>query len=299
MARGRFLSKVLSTSERIGTLSDRAFRVWAMSLPHADREGRLPRSARELAYTCFPALLIGYSWTFSDIEEAIAELVRVGLWIPGSNSHGLEFFTVDKFDQHQEGIRKDREVASKWDDGDFRNPPESSGILRSPPASTRESSANDDHVRGRPPAQGKVSLREVEVEGEVQGQSPPLGISGARRQEAGMIVNDVVRDFQAAHPNGVGAVVGRFDRDAIIDAAHVLSQMPSPRRVEVFRRSLATLPPGKQTLQDAIRAMNNPEVMGNGPKAPPPPQMPHDRGEPCLCPKCCAEREAKELANAK
>lgn len=114
MAKGRFLSRALTTSDRIGNASDRAFRIWTMCLPFTDRDGRLPGSPQKLLRQCFPDLLLSYRWTMPDVREAIEELVRVGLWFRLVDDDGEEFFRVFQFEKHQAGWRYDREAESEF-----------------------------------------------------------------------------------------------------------------------------------------------------------------------------------------
>ncbi len=114
MAKGRFLSRALSTSDRIGKLSDRAFRIWAMCLPFTDRDGRLPGSPHKLLRQCFPDLLLSYRWTMPDVREAIEELVQVGLWFRLVDDDGEEFFRVFQFEKHQAGWHYGREAESEF-----------------------------------------------------------------------------------------------------------------------------------------------------------------------------------------
>ncbi len=118
MPRGRFLSRDVSTSERLADLkTDLARIVWSWGVPHTDRDGRLPGSPRVLRATVVPLLDV----TVGDVAEAIDDLVRVGLAVLYS-SNGTPALQLLKFSEHQPGMRYDREAPSK-----YGPPPEGSG----------------------------------------------------------------------------------------------------------------------------------------------------------------------------
>ena len=110
MAKGRFLSKSVSTSNKLANLkSDSPRLLWTWLLPHLDREGR---------FHADPAIVKGHAvprlknHTEKTIEADLRELSEVGLIILYDVS-GDRYLQFNQFDENQPGLRKEREAESQ------------------------------------------------------------------------------------------------------------------------------------------------------------------------------------------
>lgn len=118
MPRGRFLSRDVSTSERLANLSsDFARLLWTWGVAHADRDGRLPGNPRVLRAVVCPLLDV----STSQIAEAIKDLVKCRLVKTYDTADGTTAIQIAKFRAHQQGIRYSREAPSKYGPGPDRN----------------------------------------------------------------------------------------------------------------------------------------------------------------------------------
>ena len=167
MPRGRFLSRDVSTSERLANLrTDFARLLWSWCVPHTDRDGRLPGSSRVLRATVVPMLDVSND----DVGEAVADLVRCRLAVL-YDSDGTPALQILKFKLHQTGMRYDREAPSKHgpapdvvrtnsgpapsaqDDSGSGPGPDNSGC--SPPeAKGSEAKSSKDQMKAGAPAAG-------------------------------------------------------------------------------------------------------------------------------------------------
>ena len=214
MPRGRFLSRDVSTSERLANLrSDFARLLWTWCIPHADREGRLPGSSRVLRAAVVPMLDVSNE----DVSEATADLVRCRLAVL-YDSNGTKALQILKFADHQTGMRPDREAPSKY------GPPPDLLRTDSGPCSTVENdSAPEDSgptpedSREGPPKLSEVKVSQVKVSEGGSGASPaptppkrrrktpvgpmPLGwkpsyTARTRAYDLGLTLGDEATDFQ-------------------------------------------------------------------------------------------------------
>jgi len=110
MAKGRFLSKSVSISNKLASLkSDSPRLLWTWLLPHLDREGR---------FHADPAIVKGHAvtrlknHTEETIEADLNELASVGLVIL-YQVNGDRYLQFTQFDENQPGMRKDREAESQ------------------------------------------------------------------------------------------------------------------------------------------------------------------------------------------
>lgn len=106
MARGRMIDKRIAKSKKLAALKhDRSRVVYFMMLPHLDVEGKFTGDPEEIKEDCCPKL----RYSFMKIAESIIELADEEL---------LKLYEVDnrpyikyfKFDDFQQGIRKDKEA---------------------------------------------------------------------------------------------------------------------------------------------------------------------------------------------
>ncbi len=122
MARGRMLSKSLSTSRRFadlfrvaGTLAEFCQSLFPLINSHADDFGRLPGDAFTVKFLALPTS----PRTVDEFETAIGYLHTVGL-IQLYDAAGEKVIQINKFDENQTGLHK--RTQSK-----FPKPPDASG----------------------------------------------------------------------------------------------------------------------------------------------------------------------------
>ena len=108
MARGRMLSKSLSTSEKFaslvqsaGPLAEFCHALYPLLLPHTDDFGRLQGDPFTVKHQCYPAS----ARTLGEFEEALrllheAELI---IWYQVA---GKKYVQITKFEPHQTGLHK-------------------------------------------------------------------------------------------------------------------------------------------------------------------------------------------------
>ena len=110
MAEGRMLKRSISDSKRLPELkTDSARLLWTWILPYLDVEGRYYADPDIIKGKIVPRLK---TFTVKKVAEYLEDMNRVGL---------IEIYTVDnerflqfrRFDDHQLGLRKDREAPSK------------------------------------------------------------------------------------------------------------------------------------------------------------------------------------------
>jgi hypothetical protein len=162
MARGRFLSRSISASEQLASVSIEAALLFTWCLPHLDVEGRLAGEAIFIKSNVVP---LRDEITLKRIPKLIGELaaavdrdgVSLVVWYEAGRRQVLFF---PGFEEQQEGLRKDREASSKL--------PAVSEAIRvlagaTPDQLRSDAGSNSGSGSGSTPAQGEV---EVEVQGE-------------------------------------------------------------------------------------------------------------------------------------
>jgi hypothetical protein len=151
MARGRFISKSISTSKKFNSDlpgkcpnrpdSEFAQMLYLMLIPHTDDFGRMPGDGTSVKLSIIP----GSSRNVQDVESALLLLHRVDL-VTLYRTENSMFLQVTDFDAHQVGLHK--RTASR-----YPNPPKV---------------AQTDRENGIiPGSSGKIPV-EVEVEVEVE-----------------------------------------------------------------------------------------------------------------------------------
>ena len=111
MARGRFLSKSLSDSPdfNLELSSDFSRLLWMMLVTHLDVEGRFWAEPRLVSAKVLP-------WradvTLDQVEASLQEYEDLDFIIRYKDSKGLRVLQAVKFAKYQQGLRKDRELAS-------------------------------------------------------------------------------------------------------------------------------------------------------------------------------------------
>lgn len=175
MAEGRFLSKSISYSLQLASVSFVTETVFYRCLPHLDVDGRMRGEPSVVRAMIAP---LKDSLTLEMLETALAELERAGL-LERYTVNGACVIAFPGFDRHQR-LRRDREAPSKLPP----KPPEKS---RSRPARSRESS---NHSAGVLPESSGLS--EVEVEGQVKGE----GEVRTREQNGGGWPGRLARIFE-------------------------------------------------------------------------------------------------------
>lgn len=108
MARGRMISKSLSTSERraklhhtAGHLAEFCQSLYPLLVAHSDDFGKLTGSAFHVKHAIDPTS----PRTESDFESALAALAKVGL-IHWYEIEARKFIAINDFERHQQGLHK-------------------------------------------------------------------------------------------------------------------------------------------------------------------------------------------------
>lgn len=117
------IGRALASSERFWDCSTEARLLYVMALPQTDRDGRLPGSPRKLLARCVPMS----GWSVCELTRMREELVCAGLWLLYEDQPGREVIQVEKFHEHQPGMRPEserygREAASKFAPPPVRTP---------------------------------------------------------------------------------------------------------------------------------------------------------------------------------
>lgn len=108
MARGRMISKSLSTSEKYaalvplaGELYEFCHALYPLVIPHTDDFGRLQGDPFTVKHACYPASLR----TLDEFAAALGFLDRVKL-VSWYSVAGKKYLQVENFDPHQQGLHK-------------------------------------------------------------------------------------------------------------------------------------------------------------------------------------------------
>lgn len=102
MPRGRMLSRSISTSRRIESMSEWAQLLFDRVVIHADDFGRLeadPAVVKAEAKPLSPR-------SFDDFAAAIAEGITVGAYVAYVDASGRVYLAIEKSDDHQRGLHK-------------------------------------------------------------------------------------------------------------------------------------------------------------------------------------------------
>ena len=118
MAERRMISKVISISEKVNSLSLFGRLLYTWMIPHADDFGRLPGSPAKVRALVVPMA----DETVKDVEEALSDMHKRGLII-WYEVNGEKFIQITNFEKHQQGLHK--RTKSKFPDppDDFREFP--------------------------------------------------------------------------------------------------------------------------------------------------------------------------------
>ena len=129
MARGRFISRDVSTSGKLADLeTDTARMLWAFVMAFADRDARVTGNTDELRATVVPRLS---HITASDITRTIRDWQNAGLADWYTDDQGREVIQFWNFAYQQKGMKYDREAPSKFGpnpDGSALGPETSGGV---------------------------------------------------------------------------------------------------------------------------------------------------------------------------
>lgn len=165
MARGRMISKSLSTSRRFVALHDRAGAgaefaqvLYVLLTAHADDFGRMAGDAQSVKLLAVP----GSPRNFREVQEALDHLNAVGLIECYAAEDGDKFIAINKFDEHQSGLHK--RTASK-----FPEPPGNSRKLPEIPAQLNGIEGKGTEGNGR---EGSARPRIVSSGGAGAGMNP-------------------------------------------------------------------------------------------------------------------------------
>jgi DnaD/phage-associated family protein len=101
MAERRMVSKVISISEKVNSLSLFGRLLYTWMIPHADDFGRLPGSPAKVRALVVPMA----DETVKDVEQALADMHERGLII-WYEVDGERFIQITNFEKHQQGLHK-------------------------------------------------------------------------------------------------------------------------------------------------------------------------------------------------
>jgi hypothetical protein len=102
------IDKRISKSDKLAALSmDRSRVIYFMLYPHVDCEGRYSADPRDIKEDCCPRL----AYSVSQIADSLIDLHNVGL-IHLYAIDNKAYLEVDRFEDFQPGLRKDREADS-------------------------------------------------------------------------------------------------------------------------------------------------------------------------------------------
>jgi hypothetical protein len=101
MAERRMVSKVISISEKVNSLSLFGRLLYTWMIPHADDFGRLPGSPAKVKFLVVPMA----DESKQDVEQALADMDKIGV-IQWYEIEGEQFIQITNFDEHQTGLHK-------------------------------------------------------------------------------------------------------------------------------------------------------------------------------------------------
>lgn len=109
MARGRFISKSIVDDMEFAKLPTKTALFFLLTVPHLDAEGRILGHPRQLK-----RMVCGLR---KDITEGVIEsalyILQQGKFVVRYKIEGKEYLYFPAFEEHQIGLRKDREAPSK------------------------------------------------------------------------------------------------------------------------------------------------------------------------------------------
>src|SRR3990167_5269067 len=157
MARGRMISKALSTSEKYAKLYDLAGDLaefcqatYPLLVAHSDDFGRLQGDL----YTVKSLIVPGSSRSFLEIQGMLTALHRVGLiqWYQAED--GKNYIQINKFEPHQTGLHKRTASRFPGDSGRFQEFPGDSRTteLKGTEGKGRELKGRELKDKAAPPA---------------------------------------------------------------------------------------------------------------------------------------------------
>lgn len=114
------IGRALATSERFWDCSVEAGLLYVMALPQTDRDGRIPGAPRRILARCVPMS----GWSVCEVTRYRDELVCAGLWLLYEDQPGREVIQVEKFHEHQPGMRPGSERYKKETASKYGPPPE-------------------------------------------------------------------------------------------------------------------------------------------------------------------------------
>ncbi len=155
MAEGRFLSKSIATSGQLKRVSLEADYLFTRMIPHADRDGRLDGDPDVVKGTVCP---LRSEITAELVGTCLAELDSVGL-IMWYDVDGRQVVWFPKFQEHQKGMRRDRERTSRLPSHESQGA-KSVRATTSVSLPTSSGKSREDDGK-RPPKLREVKSREV------------------------------------------------------------------------------------------------------------------------------------------
>lgn len=127
MAERRMVSKVISISEKVNSLSLFGRLLYTWMIPHADDFGRLPGSPIKIKALVVPM----FDETIKDVGAALQDMHQLGI-IAWYEVGGEKFIQITNFEDHQQGLHK--RTKSKFPDPPTENHPPKPPEKESPQA---------------------------------------------------------------------------------------------------------------------------------------------------------------------
>lgn len=141
MAERRMISKIISISEKVNSLSLFGRLLYTWMIPHADDFGRLPGSPVKVKALVVPLA----DESIKDVEEALAEMHRRGL-ILWYEVNGEKFIQITNFEKHQQGLHKRTKSKFPAPPSDIPEIPGSSGKESEQYGTLREAPGNSEKI---------------------------------------------------------------------------------------------------------------------------------------------------------
>jgi hypothetical protein len=102
MARGRFVSRSISTDEDLWALGHEAVLLFDLMLPHQDRDGRMRANPRTVRATVAPLS----DWSADDVERILLNIATLRGVQYYEDRQGRRYVQFDNFYKHQAGFKR-------------------------------------------------------------------------------------------------------------------------------------------------------------------------------------------------
>lgn len=155
MAERRMISKVISISEKVNSLSLFGRLLYTWMIPHADDFGRLPGSPAKIRALVVP---MGDE-TIKDVEATLHDMATREL-INWYEVEGEKYIEISSFDDHQSGLHK--RTKSKFPEPSEAKPPEKP---EKPEENDGTPGGDTGNIQNIPGNSGRFPLNRTELKG--------------------------------------------------------------------------------------------------------------------------------------